>query len=288
MLKISICGENNHENQTPKLSCIFLLNPLSYDLLYCYFNQVPPYLVPLQLIRLGGSILKLLGVLLPDGVEDPVIVPRVVPSRRLAILLPDKTRQQPLDNLTWRHSLKHAPLKRAYQWTVPKHNLVNHPFCENCREKSDYDLMNNTRGQTKGPNGNDLRVRLIVAGFLPRLLCFPPLVLVHQLWKVGCLLGVPDDQLVFQQLFGSWPLRRRRVSSKCKYWMCSTLASLHNVQRVDFLERRPLSEWQFELNFSPNTTYKAGLFVQTGFYEFFEGFAVVSFQGGRVVLWDDE
>lgn len=35
-------------------------------------------------------------------------------------------------------------------------------------------------------------------------------------------------------------------------------------------------------------TYKAGLLIQTGFYKFFERFAVVSFQCGWVVLWDEE
>ena len=35
-------------------------------------------------------------------------------------------------------------------------------------------------------------------------------------------------------------------------------------------------------------TYKAGLLIQTGLDELLQGFAVVAFQGGRVVLWDEE
>lgn len=40
--------------------------------------------------RLPLPVLQLLGVLLPDG-EDPVVAAKVVPARRLAILLPDWT-----------------------------------------------------------------------------------------------------------------------------------------------------------------------------------------------------
>ncbi len=40
--------------------------------------------------RLSLPVLQLLGVFLPDG-EDPVIAAKVIPARRLAILLPDWT-----------------------------------------------------------------------------------------------------------------------------------------------------------------------------------------------------
>lgn len=40
--------------------------------------------------RLSLAVLQLLGVLLPDG-EDPVITAKVVPARRLTILLSDWT-----------------------------------------------------------------------------------------------------------------------------------------------------------------------------------------------------
>lgn len=56
---------------------------------------------------------------------------------------------------------------------------------------------------------SDLRVRLIRTGLLgSRLLCLPPLVLVHQLSQVGSLFRMANDQLMLQQLFGSWPLRK--------------------------------------------------------------------------------
>lgn len=53
----------------------------------------------------------------------------------------------------------------------------------------------------------DSRVRLIRTGLCgSRLLCLPPLVLVHQLRQVGGLFRMANDQLMLQQLFGSRPL----------------------------------------------------------------------------------
>ena len=53
----------------------------------------------------------------------------------------------------------------------------------------------------------NLRIRLIRTGLRSsRLLCFPPLVLVHQLGQVGSLFRMADDQFMLQQFFGSWPL----------------------------------------------------------------------------------
>lgn len=53
----------------------------------------------------------------------------------------------------------------------------------------------------------NLRVGLVGTGFCgSRLLCLPPFVLVHQFGQVGRLLRMTDDQLMLQQLFGSWSL----------------------------------------------------------------------------------
>lgn len=76
-----------------------------------------------------------------------------------------------------------------------------------------------------------------------------------------------DDQLMLQQLFGSWPLWNRRDEHE---------------KHTDKLLKSS----------SPNRkkkkTYKTGLFVEAGLDELLERFAVVALQRGRVVLWDEE
>lgn len=49
------------------------------------YNGVWSHRFAFKLSRLRRPILKLLEVLLPDGVEDPVVIASVVSSRRLAV-----------------------------------------------------------------------------------------------------------------------------------------------------------------------------------------------------------
>lgn len=60
---------------------------------------------------------------------------------------------------------------------------------------------------------DNLLIRIIRAGFFPRLLRFPPLVSVNQLRQIRRLFGMPYNILMFQQLFGSWPLRETRKTN---------------------------------------------------------------------------
>lgn len=52
------------------------------------------YPATLHLVSLGGPVGQLSGVLLPDCVEDPVVVPRVAAARRLPVRLPDWTMEE--------------------------------------------------------------------------------------------------------------------------------------------------------------------------------------------------
>lgn len=54
----------------------------------------------------------------------------------------------------------------------------------------------------------DLLIRFIRAGAIPRLLWLPPLVSVDELCQVGRLFGVPYNEFMPQQLFGCWPLQK--------------------------------------------------------------------------------
>lgn len=105
-------------------------------------------------------------------------------------------------------------------------------------------------------------IRFVGAGFIPGLLRFPPLVSVYQFGQIGSLFGVPHNVLVFQQLFGSWPL-----------WKTESAVT----DLTAFNEQQP-----------PPPTYKVRLLVQTGLYELFQRFTVASLQGWWVVLWDEE
>lgn len=117
---------------------------------------------------------------------------------------------------------------------------------------------------------SDLRVRLIRTGLCGSgLLCLPPLVLVHQLRQVGGLFRMANNQLMLQQLFGSWPLREGRDE--------------HVMQ-----EEHTGKTKNKVLKNAKKTPYKTGLFVETGLDKLLERFAVVALQCGRVVLWDEE
>lgn len=101
-----------------------------------------------------------------------------------------------------------------------------------------------------------LRVGLIRAGLCSsRLLCLPPLVLVHQLSQVGSLFRVADDQFMFQQFFGSWPLRK---------------------QISEQLFQPEKNEIKGEILKHNKTTHKTGLFVEAGLDKLLERFAVVA------------
>lgn len=58
---------------------------------FSFHNVLQSYRFPLKFGRLHDPILKLLHVLLPDGVKDPVIVARVVASSGLTWSLPAVT-----------------------------------------------------------------------------------------------------------------------------------------------------------------------------------------------------
>lgn len=48
-------------------------------------SGIRSHLFPLELSRLCCSILKLFQLLLPNGIENPVIIARIIPSRCLAV-----------------------------------------------------------------------------------------------------------------------------------------------------------------------------------------------------------
>lgn len=64
----------------------------------------------------------------------------------------------------------------------------------------------------------DLHIRVIRAGFFAVPLRLPAAVAVDQLCQIGCLLGVPCDELVLQELLGRWPLCRH--SRQMNIWRC--------------------------------------------------------------------
>lgn len=51
--------------------------------------------------------------------------------------------------------------------------------------------------EAHGDGADNLLIRFIRAGFIPRLLWFPPLVSVNQLCQIGCLFGMPYNILMF-------------------------------------------------------------------------------------------
>lgn len=119
---------------------------------------------PVKLRGLRCPVLNLFQVLLPDGVENPVIIGSIASSGCLAIWLPT--------------------MKQDFRIGVDRFYFR-------------VDISTSGRPTTELGGENGLLIGLIRAGFITRPLRFPLLVPVDQLRQIGRLFGMPYNIPMF-------------------------------------------------------------------------------------------